>query len=105
MELLPVDTDAFYGLPYVQDLAFIYTLNGDTEAAVQQLEYLLSIPSWMSVSWLRMDPEWDLLRDTPAFNRILARTSIGFRPALWTRPSGETPGAEAATSSRPRSSW
>jgi hypothetical protein len=59
----------------MQDLAFIYALNGDTEAAVQQLEYLLSIPSWISVSWLRMDPEWDLLRDTPAFNRILARTA------------------------------
>ena len=75
VELLPVATDAFYGLPYVMDLAFIYTLNGDTEAAVQQLEYLLSIPSWMSVSWLRMDPEWDLLRDKPAFNRILVRTT------------------------------
>jgi hypothetical protein len=59
----------------VQDLAFIHTLNGDTEAAVHELEYLLSIPSWISVSWLRMDPEWDLLRDAPAFNRILARTT------------------------------
>jgi len=73
--LLPVARDAFYGLPYVQDLAFIYALTGETEAAIDQLEYLLSIPSWMSVSWLRMDPEWDQLRNQPGFIRLLEKHS------------------------------
>ncbi len=77
VELLPVARDAFYGLPYVQDLAFIYALTGETEAAVDRLDYLLSIPSWMSVSWLRMDPEWDPLRSQPGFKRLLEKHSAG----------------------------
>jgi serine/threonine protein kinase/tetratricopeptide (TPR) repeat protein len=73
VELLPVAKDAFYGLPYVEDLAFIYTLTGETDAAVDRLEYLLSIPSWISAAWLRMDTQWDLLREKPGFVRLLEK--------------------------------
>ncbi len=77
VELLPISRDAFYGLPYMQDLAFIYTLAGDSNAALELLDELLSIPSWVSVSWLRMDPEWDLLRNNPGFQRLLEKHSPG----------------------------
>jgi len=75
VELLPVAKDAFYGIPYVEDLAFIYTLTGETEAAVKQLDYLLSIPSWFSVPWLRMDPQWDPIRNHPGFLQLLKKHS------------------------------
>jgi tetratricopeptide (TPR) repeat protein len=79
VELLPVARDHFYGLPYVEDLAFIYTLTGETDAALDRLDYLLTIPSWITVAWLRMDPQWDLLRDQPGFKRLLEKhsTDIG----------------------------
>jgi hypothetical protein len=52
---------------------------GEYEEAIDQLEYLLSIPSaeflWQSVSipLLRLDPQWDLLREHPKFQRLLQR--------------------------------
>jgi serine/threonine protein kinase/tetratricopeptide (TPR) repeat protein len=76
VELLPVARDAFYGLPYVEDLAFTYTLAGETDAALDRLDYLLSIPSWISVSWLRMDTQWDLLRDKPGFAKLLEKYEV-----------------------------
>jgi len=75
VELLPVARDAFYGLPYVEDLAFIYALSGETEAALERLDYLLSIPSWISVAWLRMDPQWDPIRNHPGFTNLLDKHS------------------------------
>jgi Flp pilus assembly protein TadD len=33
VELYPISRDAFYGIPYVLDLAFIYTLANEHEAA------------------------------------------------------------------------
>ena len=77
VKLLPVAKDAFYGLPYVEDLAFIYTLTGETELALDRLDYLLSIPSWISATWLQMDPQWDRLRNDPGFTRLLEKHSAG----------------------------
>jgi hypothetical protein len=77
VELLPVAKDAFYGLPCVEDLAFIYTLTGESEAALDRLDYLLSIPSWISVTWLRMDPQWDPIRNQPHFMQLLEKHSRG----------------------------
>ena len=71
VELLPVSKDAFYGLSYAFDLAHIYTSAGEYDAAVDQIEYLLSIPSWVSVPWLQIDPRWDPLRDHPRFQALL----------------------------------
>ncbi len=75
VELLPVSRDAFYGIPYVEDLAFIYALTGETEAAIERLDYLLSIPSWISVAFLRMDPQWDHIRNEAGFSRLLEKYS------------------------------
>ena len=46
VELLPLSKDAAYGIPYAQDLAVIYTMTGEHNAALDQIEHLLSIPSW-----------------------------------------------------------
>ena len=75
-ELLPRSKDGFYYLPYVIDLAHIYTILGDTEAALEQLEYLLSNPSWISSPFLRMDPRWDSLRQDPRFQALLEKHDI-----------------------------
>jgi serine/threonine protein kinase/tetratricopeptide (TPR) repeat protein len=75
VELLPISTDALYGIPYVEDLAFIYTLSGETDAALDRLNYLLTIPSWISVTWLRNDPQWDAIRSQPGFIRLLEEHS------------------------------
>ncbi len=70
-ELLTRSMDGFYYLPYVVDLAHIYTIVGENEAALDQIEYLLTNPSWISAPFLRMDPRWNRLRDDPRFQALL----------------------------------
>jgi serine/threonine protein kinase/tetratricopeptide (TPR) repeat protein len=76
VELLPIAKDAFYGIPYVQDLAHIYTIIGDYDSAFEKIEYLLSIPSWLSVPWLEMDPRWNYLRGQPGFQELLKKYAV-----------------------------
>jgi non-specific serine/threonine protein kinase len=73
VDLLPRSKDAVYWIPYAIDLALIYELIGDVEKSVEQLEILLSYPSWISVPWLRMDPRWRLLQGDPTFEALLAK--------------------------------
>ena len=53
------------------DLAHIYTILGNNEAALERLEYLLANSSYLSAPYLRMDPKWDPLRDDPRFEALL----------------------------------
>ena len=76
MELLPISKDAVYGLPYVHDLAHIYTLLGDYENAFATLEQILSNPSSLSVPQLEVDPRWNRLRDQPGFQRLLTEFAV-----------------------------
>ena len=74
VELYPVSKDALIGPKRVRDLAVIYTMVGEYDAALDEIEYLLSIPSWyMSVPRLRLDPIWDPLRDHPRFQALLEK--------------------------------
>lgn len=73
VELLPVSRDAVYGLPYVLDLAVIYAMVGDENAALSEIERLLSIPSLVSPAWLDLDFRFDSLRDNPDFQALLEK--------------------------------
>jgi TolB-like protein/tetratricopeptide (TPR) repeat protein len=72
-ELLTREQDGFYYLPFVVDLAHIYTIVGRHDLALEQLDYLLSNPSWISVPYLEMDPRWNALREDPRFSALLER--------------------------------
>ncbi|MHC4696687.1 MAG: hypothetical protein ACYTFA_08100 [Planctomycetota bacterium] len=69
--LFPISKDAVLGPHPVEDPAFIYTLAGEYDAALDQIEHLLSIPSWLSVPLLRLDPRWDPLRDHPRHKELV----------------------------------
>jgi len=71
MALRPVSADAVEGPVLVERLAVIYALVGEPEAAIKQIEYLLSIPSGLTVGGLRVHPYWDPLRDHPRFQALL----------------------------------
>jgi serine/threonine protein kinase/tetratricopeptide (TPR) repeat protein len=71
--LLPVSKDALDGTKPVRELAYIYTLVGEQEAAIDQIEYLLSIPSILAVGELRVHHGWDPLRDHPRFQALLEK--------------------------------
>ncbi|MDH3937843.1 MAG: protein kinase [candidate division Zixibacteria bacterium] len=73
VRLMPVEKNAVVGPFRIEDLAVVHTLLGNSEAAVEHLEYLLSIPCWLSVPILRIDPRWDPLRDDTRFQSLLAK--------------------------------
>jgi len=73
VDLLPMSKDAVYGIPHVIDLAHIHTLLGEPERAIEQLEFLLARPGWVTVPWLRMDPRWRRLQGAPGFEALLAK--------------------------------
>ena len=73
VELLPIQKEAFRGAYRVADLARIYVMVGEHNAAIDQLEQLLSIPSQISVPLLRIDPIWRPLLDQPRFQKILLK--------------------------------
>jgi TolB-like protein/Tfp pilus assembly protein PilF len=80
---MSVAKNAVIGPFRVEDLAFIYALVGEHEKAIDLLEYLLSIPSWMSAPLLRLDPKWDPLRESPRFQSLVeAESDVGDRPPV-----------------------
>ena len=70
---MPISKDAYTGDTRVRDLALILTMVGEFESAVERLDDVLSMPSRVSVPWLRLDPRWDPLRDHPRFQALLEK--------------------------------
>lgn len=77
VSLYPVTKDRANGPFYVLNLAKIYTLVGEHDKALEQIESILSVYSaeflWqmISVPVLQIDPIWDSLRIYPGFQRLL----------------------------------
>jgi serine/threonine protein kinase/Tfp pilus assembly protein PilF len=73
VELNPVSGDTMSGPERVADLSIIYVAVGEYDKALDQIEYLLSIPSLLSVPMLKIDPRWDPLREHSMFQRLLEK--------------------------------
>ena len=76
VELFPISKDAIDGPGFVENLALIYVMVGEHDAALTQIETILSIPSLFSVALLRIDPRWDPLRDHPRYEELLEKYSV-----------------------------
>jgi TolB-like protein/predicted Ser/Thr protein kinase len=71
VELFPISADAFSATDVVGALAEIYSMVGEYDLAIEHLDYLLSIPSWISVPYIRILPEFAPLRDHPRFVEMI----------------------------------
>jgi TolB-like protein/Tfp pilus assembly protein PilF len=72
VELMPISRDA-YDAPLVQQgLAQVYVWTGEKDQALQLLEQLVSIPSYLSYGYLRFDPQWEPLHGDARFEKIVA---------------------------------
>jgi tetratricopeptide (TPR) repeat protein len=74
VELLPASRDAFDALFLVINLAETMVIFGEYDAALDQLEYLMSIPGFVSVPYLQLDPVWKPLRALPRFQKMIGKT-------------------------------
>ncbi len=71
VEQFPLSEDALFGFIVLERMSEIYLRVGEYEAAIDQLEILLSVPSNMSAGILLYDPLWDPLRDNPRFQALI----------------------------------
>jgi eukaryotic-like serine/threonine-protein kinase len=72
VELMPISKDAHSGAYNQHVLARIYILTGEPEKAIDQLEALLKMPYFLSPGWLKIDPNFDPLRNNPRFQKLVA---------------------------------
>ena len=75
VSLGPVSVDAQVGPYFMQQLARIYVLTGQPDKAIDQLETLLRIPYVVSRAWLRIDPNFDPIRNHPRFKKLVEGTA------------------------------
>ena len=73
VELYPVSVDAFHGPAHLLDLARIYIVIGEDDAAIDLLEQLIELPSGVQPMLLDSDPTWDRLRNHSRFEAVLDR--------------------------------
>ncbi|REL33847.1 tetratricopeptide repeat protein [Rhodohalobacter sp. SW132] len=71
IDLVPYAQNTYLGAWFALDLAEIYTLAGKHGKAIDQLEFLLSVPGFVSKNDLQLSPTWDPLREYPEFREIV----------------------------------
>ena len=71
VELCPISKDALMCPWALYDLISIYVIVGDLDAAIEQVEYVLSVPGWLTVKWLELDPFMAPFRDDPRIRRLI----------------------------------
>ena len=52
-------------------MAIIYTIVGEYDPAIDELEFALSIPAWCSSEYLMADPLFAPLYDNPRFQAMI----------------------------------
>jgi hypothetical protein len=73
VKLLPVSREAYRGGNLRAALALIYAAVGMRSQAIDELEYVLSIPSEMNQGLLRNDPRWATLKGDERFEKLVNR--------------------------------
>jgi tetratricopeptide (TPR) repeat protein len=71
LEASPESQDALHGPHVTLAVAQMYAMLGDAESALPLLEHLLSTPSGLTPSLLKLDPIWDPLRNDPRFQKLI----------------------------------
>jgi len=84
-DMLPPTKDAVDGVWLMTNLARIYALTGEHDLALRQLEVLSKLPSsWFGMHYgdLRLNPEWDSVRNNPRFEKVLEESKKPFAMQL-----------------------
>ena len=55
-------------------MAYIQILSGNHDAALDEIELLLSIPALTTLEMLKVDPIWEPVWEHPRFLRLLAES-------------------------------
>jgi TolB-like protein len=71
VDLMPVSQDIYDGALVLEGLAQVYTWSGDRDRAIELVQKLVTIPSYINYGRLKLHPMWDPLRGDPRFEKIV----------------------------------
>jgi serine/threonine-protein kinase len=75
VELEPISKNAYWAPSRQMRLANIYSMVGEYDKALDEIELLLSIPYYVTTWHLKLNPVWDPMRDHPRFQELIAKYS------------------------------
>jgi serine/threonine-protein kinase len=75
IELEPINKNALWGPGRLNWLAYVYSMVGEHDKALDEIELLLSIPYNYTTWDLKLNPFWDPMRDHPRFQELIAKYS------------------------------
>ena len=71
IDILPISKDAMFGPNYEKSLCHIYSIIGEKNKALEKIEYLSVIPNGFHYGELKMDPDFDSIRNESRFQTVL----------------------------------
>jgi tetratricopeptide (TPR) repeat protein len=72
IDLMPISKDIYDGGLVLEGLAQVYTWSGDHDRAINLLQKLVAMPSYINYARLKFHPLWKPLRGNPQFEQIVA---------------------------------
>jgi len=78
LDLWPISKDPISGVVAIESLALIYTMVGESELALERLDYLLSNPGFLSAKLLQLDPQWKALWKLPEFQELISKHTVNY---------------------------
>ena len=70
-ELMPVSKDVYDGALVLEGLAQVYTWTNESDRAIELLQKLVAMPSYVNYARLKLYPMWNPLRGDPRFEKIV----------------------------------
>ena len=75
VDAVPISRDSIDGVNCISLLADVYSMTGEPEAALRELEKIVGIPLGPTYGDLRFNPEWDKFRKDARFTSILRQAA------------------------------
>ena len=71
VDLMPLSKDIYDGALVLEGLAQVYTWTNEPDRAIELLQKLVAIPSYVNYARLKLHPMWNPLRGDPRFQKIV----------------------------------
>src|SRR5213595_275001 len=71
IDLMPISKDIYDGALVLEGLAQVYTWSGERDRAIELVQKLVSMPSYINYGRLKLHPLWSPLRGDPRFEKIV----------------------------------